>query len=314
MPTTGHRQVEHEITIEAPAQSVYDLIADVVNWPQIFPPTIYVDHLGSTGAQERIQISATANGKVKTWTSRRILDPGLLRVEFRQEVSAPPVASMGGTWIIEPLDGKRSRVRLLHDYRAVGDDPKALAWIDEAVDRNSRSELGALKSNVERVHSDHDLTFSFTDSVHVNGSSKDLYDFVNAADLWPERLPHVAEVVLEEETPGLQTLEMRTRAKDGSVHTTKSHRICIEHHKIAYKQVTLPALLALHTGYWTFEEGPRGVTASSQHTVVLNTENIARILGENATVADARSYVQGALSANSLATLNYAKAHAEALR
>ena len=58
---------------------------------------------------------------------------------------------MGGTWIIEPAGEGASRVRLLHDYRAVDDDPEGLAWIDQAVDRNSRSELAALKANVERV-------------------------------------------------------------------------------------------------------------------------------------------------------------------
>ena len=34
-------------------------------------------------------------------------------------------------------------------------------------------------------------------------------------------------------------------------------------------------------------------------------------LGEDATVADARAYVRGALSTNSRATLGYAKDHAE---
>ncbi len=44
---------------------------------------------------------------------------------------------MGGTWVIEELPDGGSLVRLLHDYRAVDDDPGGLAWIDEAVDRNS---------------------------------------------------------------------------------------------------------------------------------------------------------------------------------
>jgi aromatase len=124
----------------------------------------------------------------------------------------------------------------------------------------------------------------------------------------------VATVHLEENAPGLQTLEMETRARDGSTHTTKSFRVCFPDHKIAYKQVTLPALMTLHTGYWTFEENDRGVAASSQHTVVLNTENITRILGAEATVADARKYVQSALSTNSLATLGHAKDYAEQKR
>ncbi|MEV4928028.1 aromatase/cyclase [Streptomyces roseoverticillatus] len=311
MSQTGPREVEHEITISAPAAAVYRLIADVANWPRIFPPTIYVDHVEKGDSTERIRIWATANGEAKNWTSHRTLDEKALTITFRQEVSTPPVASMGGTWIIEALDEGTSRVRLLHDYRAIDDDPEGLAWIDEAVDRNSRSELAALKTNVELAHAAEEVTFSFEDTVQINGSAKDVYDFINEAHLWSERLPHVATVRLEEDTPGLQTLEMDTRAKDGSTHTTKSFRVTFPSHKIAYKQVTLPALMTLHTGYWTFAENEDGVAASSQHTVVLNTENITKILGPDAGVAEAREYVHTALSTNSRATLGHAKAYAE---
>jgi aromatase len=308
------REVEHEITVSAPAEAVYRLIAEVHNWPRIFPPTIYVDHVAEDGDTERIRIWATANGQAKNWTSRRTLDPEGLRITFRQEVTTPPVAAMGGTWIIEPVSAAESRVRLLHDYRAIDDDPEGLKWIDEAVDRNSRSELAALKQNVELAHSAEDLTFSFEDTVHIAGDAKDVYDFVNDAHLWSERLPHVATVRLEEDTPGLQTLEMDTRAKDGSTHTTKSYRVTFPHHRIAYKQVTLPALMTLHTGYWTFEETADGVAASSQHTVTVNTANITKILGADATVEDAKRFVRDALSTNSRATLGHAKQYAEARR
>ena len=314
MSEHGLREVEHEVTVSAPAADVYRLIADVANWPRIFPPTIYVDHVERGEREERIRIWATANGEAKNWTSRRTLDPQALRIEFRQEVSTAPVATMGGTWIIEPLSEAESRIRLLHDYTAVDDDPKSIAWIDEAVDRNSRSELAALKTNVELATASEELTFSFEDTVQIEGSAKDVFDFINEAHLWSERLPHVATVRLDEDSPGLQTLEMDTRAKDGSVHTTRSYRVCFPHERIAYKQTTLPALMNLHTGYWTFRETETGVAASSQHTVVLRAENITKILGPEAGVAEATEYVRTALSTNSRATLGYAKDYAEAKR
>ncbi|MFJ2513181.1 aromatase/cyclase [Streptomyces griseoviridis] len=314
MSQEGLREVEHDIAIDAPADAVYRLIAEVENWPRIFPPTIHVDRIegGEGGAgEERIEIWATANGEPKNWTSRRSLDPERARITFRQEVSTPPVAAMGGTWIVEPLSAATSRVRLLHDYRAVDDDPAGLKWIDEAVDRNSRSELAALKRNVELAHASAELTFSFEDTVRIAGSVKDVYAFIDEAGLWVERLPHVASVRFSEDVPGLQVLEMDTRAKDGSTHTTKSYRVAFPHRRIAYKQVTLPALMTLHTGLWTFTEQDGGVAATSQHTVVLNTDNITRVLGERASVADARQYVHSALSTNSRATLGHAKEYAE---
>lgn len=304
------RDVRHEVSVRAPAADIYRLIAEVWNWPQIFPPTIHVDHLEGDGSQERIRIWATANGEAKSWTSRRTLNPDALRIDFRQEVSSPPVASMSGAWIIEPVSDQESLIRLLHAYRAVDDDPDKLAWIDQAVDRNSRSELAALKANIE-LSLNEDRTVSFEDTVLIGGSAKDVYDFVNEAGLWEQRLPHVARVSCTEETPGLQVLEMDTRAKDGSTHTTRSFRVCLPPGRIFYKQVTLPPLLALHTGYWSIEEDGDGVIATSQHTVVINAEKIADILGAGVSLSEAKAFAQQVLSANSLATLGHAKEYAE---
>jgi aromatase len=315
MKQLGHRQVEHEITVNAPAAAVYRLIADVGNWPRIFPPTVYVDYVERSGPSERIRIWATANGEAKNWTSGRVLDPAKLRIEFRQEVSTPPVAAMGGTWLIEPVSAGESRVRLLHDYRAVGDDPDNMAWIEQAVDRNSRSELAALKTSAELASgSADDLMLSFEDTVRIDGAAKDVYDFINEAQLWKERLPHVVRVSLTEDTPGLQILEMDTRTKDGSTHTTKSVRVCFPHSKIVYKQITVPALMTLHTGYWRLADDGDGVAATSQHTVVINTANIAKVLGAEAGVPEARKFIRNALSTNSRATLGHAKEYAEGRR
>lgn len=315
MQETGHREVEHQIAVNAPAAEIYRLIAEVENWPMLFPPTIFVDRVEESETSERIRIWATANGEVKNWTSRRVLDPQARRIEFRAEVFTPPVASMGGTWLIEPAADGQSLVRLQHDYRAVDDDPEGLRWIEQAVDRNSRSELAALKANVELASGTEDLMFSFSDTVRIDGSAKDVYDFLNEAQLWRERLPHVERVVLTEDAPGLQTLEMDTRTKDGGVHTTKSVRVCFPHNKIVYKQITLPALMTLHTGCWTVVEDPAGnLSVTSQHTVVINPANITKLLGADAGVAEARDFVHRALSGNSLATLGKAKDYAESRR
>jgi aromatase len=312
-PQPGHHEVEHEILVRAPADEVYRLLAEVVNWPRIFPPTVHADRLEGDGRQERIQIWATANGEPKTWTSRRALDPQARWISFRQEVCAPPVSDMGGAWLIEPQPGGTSRIRLQHDYRAIGDDPDGLDWIDRAVDSNSRTELAALKTTIESalVAAD-ELRLSFVDALRVEGSPRDLYDFINRADLWRERLPHVARAELREQTPGLQVLEMDTRTKDGSTHTTKSVRVCFPHDRIVYKQVTLPMLMMLHTGEWRFEPDKDGsVLASSQHTVVINPDNIATVLGPDADVTRAREFVRDALGGNSRATLRLAKSYTE---
>ncbi|MDI3389878.1 aromatase/cyclase [Streptomyces sp. B-S-A8] len=308
------REVEHEITVAAPAARAYRLLADVESLPQIFPPTIFVEQTERTDNEERIRVWATANGEAVTWSTRRTLDEQALRISFEQDVSPAPIEAMTGTYVIEPVEEDRCRVRLLFDYRAVDDDPESLTWIDQAVDENARSQLASLKSNLEQAHADRDLTLVVEDTVRVNGSAKDAYDFINEAQLWGERLPHVAAVRLVEDSAGLQTLEMDISVADGRVHTTKAYRVCFPNHKIAYKAVRLPELLTLHTGQWEFEEDGDGVLASARHMVVLNADGIAEALGPQTTVADARKYLHDALSTNSRVTLAHAKAYAEGRR
>ncbi|SBT42890.1 aromatase/cyclase [Micromonospora auratinigra] len=309
MPDDRTYTAEHTITVAAPARAVYDLLADVTGWPRNFAPTVHAERLDGDDRAERIQLWATANDSVKTWTSRRRLDPERLRIEFRQEVSAPPVAAMGGTWVLDPVSADKTEITLLHDFRAVDDDPEHVRWITEAVDRNSRHELAGLKAIVEGE--DPELTFTFSDSEQVAGPVGRVYEFLYRADLWPERLPHVARLDLTEETPNIQLMAMDTSTKDGSVHTTRSVRVCFPEHRIVYKQIVLPALMSLHTGEWVLTEGPDGVLATSWHTVRIKPEAVPTILGPDATVADAKAFIRKALGTNSGTTLRHAKEYAE---
>ncbi len=305
-------QLEHAVEIDAPADLVYALIADVEAWPRIFPPTVYIEREPLAGNDERIRLWATANGTVKSWTSRRTLDPRARRVNFRQEVSAAPVASMGGSWLVNEATQDSCWVRLLHDFAAVSEDADDLDWISRAVDTNSRSELASLKAYAEQAAEQPELTLDFTDTIQLIGAARDVYDFLNEAQLWDTRLPHVARVALTEEQPGLQVLEMDTRTKDGSTHTTKSIRVCFPERAIVYKQTQVPALMTAHTGRWSIRElGDGIVEVSSQHAVVLNPAAVTQVLGPAATIATARQFVHGALSGNSSATLGYAREFAE---
>ena len=312
MTTNAVRETEHQIDVAAPAERVYALIADVGKWPEIFPPTVHAECAEKNGNSELIRLWATANGTAKTWTSRRWHDPERMSVSFRQERSVHPVGGMGGEWVVEPVTESGCRVRLLHSFFAAGDDPADIDWISQAVQRNSTSELNALKTSAELTGPDQ--LFTFEDTVTVDGGAKDVYDFLNEAQLWSRRLPHVARVSLEEETQGLQILEMDTRTADGHVHTTRSVRVCQPYTCIVYKQIVLPALLTLHTGQWLVEERDgAGVSVTSRHTVRINAARIAEVLGDDATMPAAQGSVRNALSSNSLTTLRLAKAYAEGL-
>ncbi|MDQ1016510.1 aromatase/cyclase [Streptomyces afghaniensis] len=302
----------HEITVAAPADVVYGIVSDATKWPLYFPPNVHVEQLEFDGARERLRMWAMANGRTKSWTSRRVLDRERRRVEFRQEQSAAPVRSMRGTWIVEPLGTDRSRLTLLHDFTVAGDIASDVEWVERATDTNSRAELASLKELAERWARLDDLTLSFEDSVRVAGSAESVYEFLYRVRDWPELVPHVSRLDVVEDEPGVQVMSMDTRTADGSSHTTESVRVCFPHAgRIVYKQTVTPALMSAHIGEWQVVPDISGVTVVSHHSVVVREENIRRVLGEKAGVAEARRYLREALGRNSGVTLDLAKQHAE---
>lgn len=298
------------IHVAAEPKAVYALIATAEDWPHVFPPTVHVERLDGDARSERLRMWAFANGEVRSWTSHRELDPSALRVTFHQEVPSAPLASMAGEWLVEAVPGGTSVV-LLHDFTVVDDDPAAREWVERAVESNSNSELSALRTAAESLAAEPRGRMSFADHVDVSGGRQDVYGFLWRADLWVERLPHVSRLVLTEPGEVLQTVEMDTRAADGSVHTTESVRVGFAPDRIVYKQTRVPPLMSAHTGRWTIEASGRGLRITSHHTVVLRVDRIPELLGRGATVETARTLVREALGKNSSATLALARAAAE---
>lgn len=306
--------LEHSIAVAAAPAAAFRVIADAVNWPLVFLPTIHLDREDLGGGEERIHVWALANDEVKAWTSIRNLDPDRLTVRFRQEKSSPPIGAMSGEWIVEAQGDGGALVRLLHDFSAIDDDPASLQWIADATDRNSQTELATLKAAAEQAEERDSLLVQWDDSVPSTGAADDAYDFVWNAREWPSRLPHVAKMTLDEPEPNVQVMEMDTVTKDGSAHTTRSIRVGFPKRKIVYKQTTPPTLLSVHTGHFLIDKAPEGCLLTSRHSAIIKPEAIATVLGADATLEDARQYIESALTANSRVTMEHAAAFAEGAR
>ncbi|MFI0515739.1 ribosome-associated toxin RatA of RatAB toxin-antitoxin module [Streptomyces canus] len=320
MLRTGTQRTTHHIDIDAPTGTVYGIIADAPAWPVHFAPTIHVERVEEAdpreGGVERLRIWATANGEAKTWTSRRHLDPRRTRISFRQEVSTAPVASMSGEWIVEAGTAPgTARLTLLHEFTAVDDDPAGLAWIEQATDRNSGTELANIKALAEQATDTAGLVFEFEDSTVIDADPGAVYRFLHEAAAWPDRLPHVSRMTLREDVENIQWMVMDTVTKEGSSHTTESVRVCFpEQLRIVYKQIVTPPLMTAHLGEWTVVPTANGVRATSWHRVRLNEDAIAEVPQAGGTRASAAEFVRRAVGGNSAATLALAKSFAEARR
>ncbi|MFZ3597747.1 aromatase/cyclase [Streptomyces sp. BH104] len=302
----------HEVTVDAPAGVVYGLVGDAVNWPLFFPPSVHVEQLEFDGSHERLRMWVRANGEITSWTSRRVLDPAARRVDFRHDLPAAPARTMGGTWAVEALAPDRSRLTLTHDFTAEGDDPGAVAWLEQATDTNSRAQLEQISRLAGQWGRLDSLVLAFEDSVRVNGPAELVYDFLYRVDAWPGRIPHVSRLTHSEHTPGIQMMTMDTRTPDGAGHTTESVRICFPHAgRIVYKQTATAPLMAAHTGEWTVVPGERGVTVTAHHQILLDEDAITRELGPHADLTTARQHLRRTLGAAGTATLRLAKSYAQ---
>lgn len=296
------RFTEHVITVPAPPDTVYDLIADAERWPAIFTPTVHVEYLSPGPEDEqRLKVWAFAGGAVKCWVSHRTLDKAARRVGFRQTSPAPPVAAMRGEWTVFPSSAG-SRVVFRHWFSAEHDDETILGKIEEVVNHNSQAELASLRAAAGRAH----LMVDFADEVPIGSGQENVYRFLARAEEWPELIPHVARVALNEEPEGIQLLEMDTVESGGGedVHTTVSVRVLLPPGTIVYKQTTLPPFLTAHVGSWHVREDG---TTVARHTVVLKEEAIAAMLGPDATVEQAAGLVRESIGGNSKATLRRAR-------
>jgi aromatase len=218
---------------------------------------------------------------------------------------------MSGRWAVQAGRSLPTRLVLDHAYAAIDDRPNDLEWIARATDRNSNAELAGIKAIAEEVQAKVDVSFAFVDTVTVAGHAEDVYQFLFGAEAWSERLAHVAASRVTDHGHAVQALEMETVAPDGSTHSTHSYRVCQWPRYIAYKQTAMPPLLRAHTGRWSLAHNGDIVAVTSEHAVTLNPGAVVPILGPQASLADARDYVQAALSANSMKTLRAAKAWAE---
>ncbi len=193
---------EHEIVVDAPARESMSC-ADVQGWPLMFDLTVHGEIIERDGQDERIRIWSATNDAARTWTSRRHHDLETLTIGFHPDKTKAPIGGMTGAWVVEALTDGTCRLRILHDFFPATDDPADVDWINNALDRNTGVELAKVKARAESLGSP--LLLTFAESVEVDGSAKDVYDFLNEAQLWKERLPHVSRVSLEEAPPACRS-------------------------------------------------------------------------------------------------------------
>jgi aromatase len=151
---------------------------------------------------------------------------------------------------------------------------------------------------------------TFADTVIVKAGLGPVYDFLYRVQDWPQRLPHVERVILDEAVPNVQSVEMDTMAADGSPFTTRMVRVCSPYHSIMYKQTEPPDLLSAHIGGWHLFPTADGVRVTAHNTVMIHPDTL-QAPAPNVGVGRAGELVRQTLRKHCLATLAHVKYAAE---
>lgn len=152
---------EHTITVDAPADTVWEVLVDVEGYARIFPPTEDVKILEESPEHQIARLVVDVNGAIQSWVSRRDIDSERRVIAYRQLENAPLMGYMGGEWRALPLGEASTQLVLTHDFRprepengkvaGVYTFEEADAMIKAAVERNSVADLGAVKDEAERL-------------------------------------------------------------------------------------------------------------------------------------------------------------------
>ncbi|MFJ9084301.1 aromatase/cyclase [Streptomyces sp. NPDC102384] len=152
---------EHTVTVDAPVDTVWDVLVDVEGYARIFPPTQDVTILEESPKHQIARLVVDVNGEVQSWISRRDIDADRRVIAYRQLENAPMMGYMGGEWRALPIDERTTQLVLTHDFKPRDPDAdglvagkftydKADEMIKAAVERNSVADLGAVKQEAEK--------------------------------------------------------------------------------------------------------------------------------------------------------------------
>ena len=302
----------HEVTVAAPPDLVYRLLADLANWPWIFRPFVHAERLGADGPFDRVGMWTTTGDQVEHWVALRRLDEARLRIDFRPEEPAAPLATMERSWIVEPRSGGSCTVRLLHRCSVLGDDPSALESTARVIDTIADAETQAVKRAAELVAGTPELKVEVTDTVGIAGSEKAVHHALHDVRSWPGILPHVARAEVVQDTDGRQLVEIETVERSGKPLAMRTARVSLAPYAVVYKQLALPPISSSHHVRWHIEPTAGGVEVTSHQTVIVEPPGIERMLGSGKGTADATEFIQRELSAKVRLVLDGVKKHIEA--
>ncbi|MBT2510556.1 alpha/beta hydrolase [Streptomyces sp. ISL-98] len=145
--------VVNSVVIGVPAERLWRSCTDIERWPSIFPTTREVRRT-EVGAHEVVMDMVVSNELGEnTVRSHRRYRPEQLGIDFSMVTLPPAIASMEGSWAIEPAEGG-ARLVVVHDFVPRDSGAESAAGLAGVLFRTTENVLTMLK---EWLEADRDL-------------------------------------------------------------------------------------------------------------------------------------------------------------
>lgn len=285
---TKQQSTTHSIICEAPAANVYNIIADVSNWPKIFDnciSTVIKERIGNT---EQVQIKAWQNGQVVSWDTQRSYFDDIFRINFVLPIPMPFLKEMSGQWRVIPLNKCRCILNVTRDFALLDDisgiradittHEQARELINHFINDNAGSEMLAVKEFVEK----NDTTISsFTSSYSLPFTPEEFYSLLSDIHKWPDILPHCTDVKVIYEDAKYQEFVMEIIGDSGNEHFRSIRQCDRDTLTISYFQPEPPALLKKHSGRWVMQARGGRTEIIVEHSIHIDSERCSVLFSDD---------------------------------
>jgi ribosome-associated toxin RatA of RatAB toxin-antitoxin module len=122
-------RTQNRIIIQAPAETVFRLAAEVELWPALLPHYRYVRVLRRDGPRRLVRMGASRDGVPVSWTSIQWLEPDVHRITFRHVAGV--TRGMAVEWSIVSSGPSGVEVTISHLFRPRW--PLVGGWLAERV-------------------------------------------------------------------------------------------------------------------------------------------------------------------------------------
>jgi len=213
------RTQANSVVCNASQATVYSLICNSQQWPQLFEPCIAVETLACNENEEQIRVTALVGGEQMTWESRRVFRKEIFGIDSTIVKPMLFVKKMTTTWRVIALNQIQSLIVLEHDYTLVDDIPceideittreQAAAFVANAIDANSIKELGNIRDALQKPHSV--VKRSTSHSIICEASVKAVYGIVADVSNWPKIFDACISAVVQERLGNTERVRIEAR-------------------------------------------------------------------------------------------------------